>query len=236
MTLSRAQRTMLALGLIPVIALVIGGAVVTVSTIPGHLDYSFSAAYEPGRLGVSVVTDVAMDVIPSTDDKVHVDANGTYTKSRPTVTVAKTEEVLKVTASCQTKFQCGIGLTLRVPVDAGLKLEATRTSTDVVGLAGTVQINSSNGSVDAVQLNSRDVTVVSDQGSVDLSFSSPPELVTATTSSGSLHVGLPQSATYAIDAVATNGSTQLNLPNDLSSDRRLTLKSDAGSITVDPYS
>ncbi len=63
-------------------------------------------------------------------------------------------------------------------------------------------------------------------------FDNPPSQVTATSTDGSLSVEVPHSVTYAVDAIAARGSTDLNIPNDPASARHLYLRSSNGSITV----
>jgi hypothetical protein len=70
------------------------------------------------------------------------------------------------------------------------------------------------------------------RGSATLSFDSPPDQVSATTSDGSLTVQVPDGTPYAIDAVAAQGSTDLQVPNDPTATGHLYLRSSYGSITV----
>jgi DUF4097 and DUF4098 domain-containing protein YvlB len=231
MSLTGAQRRMLTLGLIPVIALVLGGGAVTVATIGGKVDYDWSSAYALPRNGVSIVTDVPVTVTPSTDGKVHVSVGGTYTSREPSVDVRKSAgEELQVSAACRGSG-CRVDLAVRVPGAASVKLTTSGVPVDLVGLAGDLRLVTGNGSVNAVQLQSQEVAVTTRGGSVDLSFDSPPRNVVANTTNGSLQVLVPTDS-YAIDAAAMNGSTQLDLPNELGAQRQLHLRTTNGSITV----
>jgi DUF4097 and DUF4098 domain-containing protein YvlB len=223
---------MLVLGLIPVLALVLGGAAVTVTAIRGKLDYDFAAAYAIAAGGVRITSDVPVDVIPSTDAKLHVTLSGSYTDSPPSLKATSASGVLELAATCHQQVQCRVDLTVQVPTAAAVKLKVNQTSANLVGLSGPLQLDGDSGSINATQLTSPTVSVDARAGSVDLLFDGPPKSVQATTSDGSLHVQLPGSATYAIDAVAARGSTQLNIPNDLGSDHRIYLRSSYGSITV----
>jgi hypothetical protein len=231
MTLSSPQRRLLTLGLIPVIALVLGGGAVTVASIGGKVDYDFSSAYALPRNGVSIVTDVPVTITPSTDDKVHVSVGGTYTNREPSVDVRKSVgEELQVSTACRGSG-CRVDLAIRVPVSAGVKLTTSGVSVDLIGLTGDVRLVTGNGSINAVQLQSQQVSVTARGGSVDLSFDSPPRNVVANTTNGSLQVLVPTDS-YAIDAAALNGSTQLDLPNELGAQRQLHLRTTNGSILV----
>ncbi|MFI5711623.1 hypothetical protein [Kribbella sp. NPDC051620] len=231
MSLSGPQRRLLILGLIPVIALVLGGGAVTVATIRGKVHYDVSSAYALPRNGVSIVTDVPVTVTPSADDKVHVNVGGSYTDLEPSVDVRKSAgDELQVSTACRGSG-CRIDLTVRVPRSASVKLTTSGVSVDLAGLAGDVRLVAGNGSINAVQLQSQDVTVTARGGSVDLSFDSPPRNVVVNTTNGSLQVLVPTDS-YAIDAAAMYGSTQLDLPNELGAQRQLHLRTTNGSIRV----
>ncbi|WP_328329484.1 hypothetical protein OHA70_06215 [Kribbella sp. NBC_00382] len=231
MSLTSGQRRLLTLGLIPVIAVVLGGGAVTVASIGGKVDYDFSSAYALPRNGVSIVSDVPVTVTPSTDDKVHVSVGGTYTNLEPSVDVRESAgEELQVSTACRGSG-CRIDLSIRVPGSASVKLTTSGVSVDLIGLGGDVRLVASNGSVNAVQLQSQQVAVTARGGSVDLSFDSPPRNVVANTTNGSVQVLVPTDS-YAIDAAAVNGSTQLDLPNDLGAQRQLHVRTTNGSITV----
>lgn len=232
MTLSGAQRKMLTLGLIPVVALVLGGGIVTVSTIRGKVDYDFSSQYGVPRHGVSIVTDVPVTVTPSSDEKVHVRVSGTYTNLEPAVDVRKSDgDELAISTACR-GTGCRIDLAVELPKSAALKITTSGVSVNLIQLTGDIRLVASNGSVDAVQLQSEEVSVTARSGSVDLSFDSPPGNVEATTTNGSVQVRVP-TGPYAIDAAAMYGSTELNLPNDLHAQRTMHLRATNGSITVD---
>ena len=231
MSLSSGQRRLLTLGLIPVIALVLGGGAVTVATIRGKVDYDFSSAYALPRNGVDIVSDVPVTVTPSTDDQVHVTVGGTYTNLEPTVDVRRSAgDELQVSTACRGSG-CRVDLAIRVPGSAAVKLTTAGVSVDLIGLAGDVRLVAGNGSVNAVQLQSQEVAVTAQGGSVDLSFDSPPRNVVANTTNGSVQVLVPTDS-YAIDAAAMYGSTQLDLPNELGADRQLHVRTTNGSITV----
>ncbi len=100
MVLTTAQRRMLVIGLVPLLLLVLGGAAVTVSAIRGKLPYDYSAEFVPGERGVSVVSDVPVDVTSSPDGQVHVNVDGSYAAQQPAVNVTPTEGLLEVRTSC----------------------------------------------------------------------------------------------------------------------------------------
>jgi hypothetical protein len=229
-----AQRRMLQLGLIPVIALVLGGAVGTVSTIRGKLDYNYSTTLDKPFDGVTITANMEVEVSPSTDDKVHVALSGTYTDSEPAIDVRKTaaEKEVEIGAHCD-GYNCRVALVVELPSSTRLSISASGASVGLMRLSGPLQITADDGSVNGVRLKSETVSVSTQSGSVDLGFDRPPTNVEATTSNGSLQLLVPGTAAYAIDAAAVHGSTELKVNNDLSAPNQLHLRTTNGSITVD---
>lgn len=229
--MTSAQRRMLIIGLVPVLVLVITGAALTVSMIRGKLPYSYSASYAPGPKGVKVVSDVSLQLLASSDGQVHVTVDGTYAAAQPNVKVATTGGVLDVATGCP-DVHCEVDLTVEVPGTSAVQVKAEGTSMDAVGVASPLTVEANDGSVTLTRVRSPRVSVDAVHGSVDMLFDSAPDQVNATTSDGSLTVQVPRTTTYAIDALAAQGSSQIDIPNDPSSSNRLYLRSSYGSITV----
>ncbi|TDU90846.1 putative adhesin [Kribbella voronezhensis] len=231
----KAQRRMLQLGLIPVLALVLGGAAVTVSTIRGKLDYNYATTYDQPLDAVTITANVVTAVAPSADGKVHIALSGTYTGAPPTIAVRKPEpgsHGLEISADCEGSG-CRLALAVELPSATRLSVGASGTSVELRQLTGAVHVTVDDGSVNGTRLGSDSVSVSAQSGSVDLGFDRAPSNVEVTSSNGSIQVLLPRTATYAIDAAADYGSTELNVNNDLSSPNQLHLRSSNGSITVD---
>ncbi|RZU19583.1 hypothetical protein EV645_1795 [Kribbella rubisoli] len=229
--MTSAQRRMLIIGLVPVLVLVITGAAVTVSLIRGKLPYSYSASYAPGPQGVKVVSAVPLQLLASADGQVHVTVDGTYAVAQPSVKVSTVGGVLDVATGCP-DVHCDVEVTVEVPGASAVQAKAERTSVDAVGVASPLTVEATDGSITLTRVRSPRVSVDAVHGSVDILFDSAPDQVNATTSDGSLTVQLPRTTTYAIDALAARGSTEVNIPNDPSSSSRLYLRTSYGSITV----
>jgi len=225
---------MLFLGLIPVIALVLCGAAVTVATIRGKLNYDFAQSYGTPAGPVSVAANMDVVVMPSTDDQLHVRMSGTYIEHEPTIDVQHdaAQGEVKVVAHCA-GHGCRLELEVEVPDAVALSVAASGASVELQRLTGPVQVKTEDGSINAVRLRTDTVSATTLGGSVDLGFDRPPADVKADASDGSVHVQLPRTAAYAIDAAAAHGSTTLNAENDLGSQYRLRLRAANGSITVD---
>ncbi|MFD3402993.1 DUF4097 family beta strand repeat-containing protein [Kribbella sp. NPDC058693] len=229
--MTSAQRKMLIIGLVPVLVLVITGAALTVSMIRGKLPYSYSAAFAPGPAGVRITAGVSTQVLNSVDGKVHVNVDGNYAIAKPDVKVSTVGGQLVVESRCP-DTHCSVDLTVEVPAAAAVQAKVEGSSVNVVGVSSPLNLAVSDGSADLVRVRSSRVSVDVQRGSATLSFDNPPDQVSATTSDGSLTVQVPPGAAYAIDAVAAQGSTDLQVPTDPAANRHLYLRSSYGSITV----
>lgn len=229
--MTTAQRRMLIIGLVPVLVVVITGAAVTVSLIRGKLPYEYSASFTPGPQGVKVVSGVPMQLLASADGQVHVTVDGTYAAAQPAVKVSTAGGVLDVETTCP-DVHCDVQLTVEVPSTAAVHAKADGTSMNATGVASPLTVEATDASVTLTRVRSPRVSVDAVHGSIDMLFDSAPDQVTATASDGSLTVQLPRTATYAIDALAAQGSTQVDLPNDPSSSNRVYLRTSYGSISV----
>ncbi|TDW17144.1 DUF4097 family beta strand repeat-containing protein [Kribbella kalugense] len=229
--MTSAQRKMLIIGLVPVLVLVVTAAALTVSMIRGRLPYSYSASYAPGPKGVKVVSDVSLQLLASSDGQVHVTVDGTYAVAQPSVKVATAGGVLDVETGCP-DVHCEVEVTVEVPGTSAVQVKAEGTSMDAVGVASPLTVEANDGSITLTRVRSSRVSVDAVHGSVDMLFDSAPDQVNATASGGSLTVQVPRTTTYAIDALAAQGSTQIDIPNDSSSSNRLYLRTSYGSITV----
>ncbi|MFF0265085.1 DUF4097 family beta strand repeat-containing protein [Kribbella sp. NPDC004536] len=230
--MTKSQRTMLLVGLLPALALIVGAGAVTVSMIRGKLDYTYSAAFASGTDSVQITADVSTQVQASVDGKVHVTIDGTYGARQPAVKVATVGKTLMVGATCPDSH-CQVDLTVEVPAaTAGITAKIQSGSLNVDGVSAPLTVDVSQGSVDMARVRSSQLSVSARQGSISLFFDAPPEQLTASSVDGSITVHLPRTATYFIDAVASQGSTDLSVPNDQTATHRLRLRSSYGSITV----
>ncbi|GAA3143222.1 hypothetical protein JOF29_000754 [Kribbella aluminosa] len=229
--MTRAQRTMLLVGVLPLLAVLVVGGLGTVGAIRGKLPYSYTASFAPATDGVQITSDISTQIVASYDGQVHVSVDGTYAAQRPDVRVSTVGRLVVVKTMCPDSH-CQVNLTVDVPAAAAVRAKVDGSSINVAGVAASLTVDVSDGSVDMAQLRSPQVSVDARGGSISMIFDRPPEQVSATSSDGSIHLQLPRSTTYAIDAVAAQGSTNLNLPSDASATHRVFLRSSYGSITV----
>ncbi|GAA1562391.1 hypothetical protein GCM10009804_18850 [Kribbella hippodromi] len=229
--MTRGRVAMLLVGVVPLLALLVGGGLVTVGVIRGKLPYNYSAAFTPGPAGVRIVADVATQVEASIDGQVHVTIDGTYAAAKPDVRIGTTGQELVVQTSCP-DVHCAVDLTVEVPAVKMVKAKVDGSSINVVGLTSPLSLDAKDGSVDMARIRSPQVSVDAQGGSVGMSFDNPPKQVSATSSDGSIWVQVPRTEPYTIDAVAAQGSTNVSVPNDMTATNHLYLRSSYGSITV----
>ncbi|MGZ0150898.1 DUF4097 family beta strand repeat-containing protein [Kribbella sp. WER1] len=229
--MTRAQRTMLLVGVLPLLVVLLAGGAGTVAAIRGKLPYSYSGEFAPGADGVQIFSDISTQVLASNDGKVHVTLDGSYTVTKPDLQVTTQGRQLLVRAMCQ-DTHCNIDVTVEVPAEAPVQAKVEGTSINLVGLSAPLTVHASDGSVDLARMRSPQVAVDAQRGSISMVFEAPPDRVSATSSDGSITVQLPRTTSYAIDAVAAQGSTNLSVPNDASAAHHLFLRSSYGSITV----
>ena len=162
------------------------------------------------------------------------------------------DDRLEVDASCPGfgSVWCGVDYVIEVPHDTvveiandegGTRVEDVRgrvevTSSgliDVSGLSGLVVLRSENGAVRATGLRSEVVEARSSNGSVRVASEVAPRSVIATSDNGSVEVLVPRTGdSYAVDVSSDNGSTTNEVITDPEAIRRITARSDNGSVRV----
>ncbi|MEV0795062.1 DUF4097 family beta strand repeat-containing protein [Kribbella sp. NPDC050459] len=231
MRLTKAQRTMLLLGLVPLLALLVAGVGVTVGMIRGRLGYNSASEFAAPAQGVRIASDVPTEVLASVDGKVHVTVSGSYAAAKPDIRISPMAGALTIGARCP-DVHCNVDLTVEVPAETAVEAKVEQVSLDVAGVASPLTLDATGGSVNLARVRSPDVSVNVRGGSITLFFDNPPNRVRATASDGSITVQVPRTVSYGINAVAAQGSTDLSVPNDQSATHQLYLRTRYGSITV----
>jgi Toastrack DUF4097 len=146
---------------------------------------------------------------------------------------------------------CQIDLTVELPSDVAVEIDADNGSIEVRGieapvyvrsdsgsieldrLAGNLDAQSDNGRVVARRLTSADVRVSSDNGRVELQFDGEPTTVVADSNNGRVDVLLPDTdAAYRVDISSDNGRVDQQVRVDPASERSITISADNGSVSV----
>jgi len=116
-----------------------------------------------------------------------------------------------------------------------LQINASRGSTQLEDVKGSVEINSTSGSITGTRLGLQDFVARVGSGRTSLGFTSPPEQVTATTASGAVTIRLPAGGgPYRVAATSGSGEEDVQVPTDPSSSRHIDVTSSSGDVAVLP--
>ena len=256
--MSRGSRTALIVTLAVVtVAIVVG--LVTIGTVlrGGGVggSYADTATADAGTRVLATVPNASVDLRPSPDDQVHVDARGTYFGAAPTLRVTTSGGVTSISGGCPNQWFgfCSVKLTVRLPaalplnvvaqngrltaagLTGALDLETTNGAILTEGSRGDLKLQTTNGAIDVRDSSSRRVTATTTNGGVELDFLDPPSAVEARSTNGALTVRVPaDGVTYRVDARTTNGEIETgSVPSDPSSRRSLTAATTNGKVTVE---
>ena len=100
--------------------------------------------------------------------------------------------------------------------------------------SGLLDLQTSNGSIDAAAVTAASVIARTDNGRVDLDFARSPTRVDATTSNGHIGIQVPTSVSYFLTTHTDNGSISANIPSDRFAQRTITARTSNGSISITP--
>lgn len=92
---------------------------------------------------------------------------------------------------------------------------------DLTALAGPVEITDHAGSTLGEDMSASRATLSSSVGSIDVTFSAAPDLISAVTTVGSVSLHVPGDVRYAVNAHTTIGSVKITVPEDKASARSI---------------
>ena len=223
------------LALVLALALVVLGTVNIIGSL-GRDSLTVDEVFRGVRV-VDVEVDVeSVEVLARRGSSTQLERVIAWSLKRPTISQRREGDRLVVRSSCPAQIGRGCSGTVRllVPPDTEVRASSSAGSVRVVGLAGTVQLDSSAGSVEAIDLFSANLSASSSAGSVSLSFAAAPTLVSATSSAGTVEVLVPRgNETYRVDAGSSAGSSDVSVRTDPGSPRVLRARSSAGSVRID---
>jgi DUF4097 and DUF4098 domain-containing protein YvlB len=118
-------------------------------------------------------------------------------------------------------------------IDGDLIIESDNGSIELSDVAGTITVDSDNGRISGRNLVSPVTDAGSNNGSIELSYSEPPDTVTANTDNGSIEVVVPEiDSGYDVTADSSNGGDEILVNDNPESPHKIRLATDNGSITV----
>jgi DUF4097 and DUF4098 domain-containing protein YvlB len=118
-------------------------------------------------------------------------------------------------------------------ISGALNLHSSDGDVSVSNDSGSLQLSSDDGNVQGTDLSSMAVVASSTDGDVNLRFTTPPRSVSGTSSDGNVEVGLPRGpAPYLVSASSADGNRSVNVHTDSTSDRRISVASNDGDVSV----
>ncbi len=231
-----AGRALTAVGLVFALAMIAGG---TSSVISLFWLRSEDSSVTYAAASALAVSSECGDVTVQAGDaqEIVVKTHIWWSFSKPTVTSQQVGDSREVHVDCP-GLSFGVGnsanVTIVVPADTSLTVDANAGRVDVRGLAGSITVTSDAGEVRASSLRSPTVTAKSSAGAVRLSFTLAPQTVVATSSAGRVDVLVPDGTeTYRVDARSSAGSTYVRVKTDPAAARSIEAHSSAGPVRVD---
>ena len=174
---------------------------------------------------------------PTVDER--TDANGASLKSRcPTMSGRACS--IRYEIAIPPRFVIDVAAhTARVEVHGltveKLQIEASSGSTHLEDVKGSVEINSTSGSITGTRLGLSEFVARTGSGKTSVDFALPPERVTATTGSGAVTVRLPAGdGPYRVSAHSGSGEEDVQVPTDPAASRHIDVSSSSGDVAVLP--
>jgi hypothetical protein len=208
----------------------------------------------PGHVGTLVVTahlgDVRVTGGPT--EAVSVTQHVVFQDRAPTVKHRLAAGTLSLTSHCPAGEFCSVGYDITVPRPTALRITdefgAVRLSSLVGQVtvtvdAGQIDLSSLSGSVEALtragsilgqQMSSPHADLRVSTGEIDVSFSAPPDTISATTDVGAVILRVPNTVAYDVTTNAGVGHIGVSVTQNTAAPRTITTRTDIGSITIEP--
>lgn len=187
----------------------------------------------------------------SPDSDLHVRAGGFYRGDIPTVDIGDDGSTISVECSYRDNGSCDIDVEVRIP--AGLMLDinggagdvmlsAVDAQTSVTTSAGSVIARGSTGTLDVatrfgdIEITDADLSAVEVNttfGQVILDSRVPPDSIRVQNTMGDSTVTLPAAEFYDVDATSEKGDIAIEVVDDPSSPRSVSVTSEEGQISVE---
>lgn len=220
----------------------------------GRQDLDVSVTADPAGASLVRITgsNATVDVQSSPDGQVHVHAKGSYAGDEPQISARTADGETDVTLRCDSSWlsACDIDATVQVPIalavqvatdnggvsvdgiDGDLALFSDNGRLEVRGGAGEISATTDNGDVSIKNSRATAVTVISDNGDVDVELQSAPRSVDARTDNGDIDIAVPGGSKYAVDTGADNDALDIDVGIDSDSPHVIKAETDNGDIRI----
>ncbi|WP_338696113.1 DUF4097 family beta strand repeat-containing protein [Streptomyces sp. Q6] len=116
--------------------------------------------------------------------------------------------------------------------EKGLDITTSDGSVRVDDIKGPLRLSGQDGSLNATGIDSRRVTVRTQDGSAHIALRTVPDRVDAVSEDGSLTLAVPGSATYRVTTDTDDGGVDVSVPRDAHSDHRISARAQNGKVTL----
>ncbi len=173
-------------------------------------------------------------VTAGTGDTVRVTETLRYTGARPTPEHRLDAAQLTFTSGCQGhQGSCGVDYRIEVPSGVNATMDSAGGAITVDGLAGSLDLSTGGGALDATRIASTNLTARTAGGAAILDFVVPPGALRTDSAGGDITVRLP-AGRYAVDARSDGGDTRIEVTADPSAPHRIDVRADGGDISLAP--
>jgi hypothetical protein len=161
-----------------------------------------------------------------------------YSKGKPATAHQVDGATLRLTESgCgDDDARCEIRYRIVVPAATSVEITAQAGAVDIAGLAGSMHVTTQAGAVEGRALTSDEVTVRTEAGATSLEFAEAPALIRTTTSLGAVELRVPRTEAYAVDVRTGVGGGTVRVDKDPASTHRIEVRSEVGTVSVEPLS
>jgi Putative adhesin len=232
--LTRGRRVLLVVGGLVVVALV-GYGVLQIASWVGLTTVTEETSLTPRGDQLRVDADGDVQLVPRSGTDVRVRTTAKYGVWRPKLEAVTDDAGVRLRSHCS-PLTSSCSVSYRVEVPAGItKVQVNSSAGNVDVTAAGISdalLQSSAGDVRA-ELAGGTVTAKSSAGEVRLTFTAPPDSVTAESSAGDVLVELPATpGGYRVTADSSAGTTEVSVPRNDESSRRIDVHSSAGDARV----
>ncbi|MCU1560558.1 DUF4097 family beta strand repeat-containing protein [Mycetocola sp.] len=239
-----------------VLGLIVAGSVAAVNAFRGT-PVSDSADADAASSVFIDTPNASIRLSVSDDNQVHATMRGSSSGREPTLDVRTSGNVTEIRGGCPGGFflfnRCQVRIDVALPADVdvtaagrngaitaddltgNLDLSTMNGSIEVDGSSGSLVLDSTNGKIEVEDSASTEVQARTTNGVVRLSFTEPPDEVTANSSNGGIRIEVPDDGTeYYVRADTTNGRVDTeDVPGDRRADRTITAETTNGGITIE---
>lgn len=129
---------------------------------------------------------------------------------------------------------CTVEHIILLPADAvaRVQLAATAGAIEVEGFAGDLEVTTTAGRIELLAFSGRTARLKTTAGEISVQAEVAPELLEVETTAGEVDIVVPDEA-YRVVAETTVGDQDVNVRQDPDADRRISVSTTAGSITID---